>query len=149
MKQLDDMLKDSLLRALDEARHDDLLLMLANYLRARQEVVSQHARASLPVDVRQCRPLAANTLKSSEVEAFDLRDTGWYVIAVEDCRIVGAEPFPYTVDDPNLGDRVQDYVRSVGKYYGDAPALYGVFHSGGKLSDYQPLHEFRPERRTS
>jgi hypothetical protein len=147
LTQLDDTLKDSLLRALGEERYDDLVIMLANLLRTRQNAISAHARAALPVDSTQCLPLCTNRLTHHEVEMFDLRTTGWYVIAVQECRIVGAEPFPYTMDDPEFRDRVGDYVQSVGDYYGDAPAMYGAWLEDGVLSEFKPLMEFQPECR--
>ena len=145
MKRLDNSFKESLLRALDEDRYDDLLFMLANRLRSRQKVISIHARASLPVGKDLCQPLNTNHLSKAEIEAFDLRTTGWYIVAVEDCRVVAAEPFPYTVDDLAYRKGIEDYVISLSGDIDDGPDVYGAFHQDGHLSDFQHLYEFRPE----
>lgn len=145
MKRLDDSFKESLLRALDEDRYDDLVFMLANRLRSRQKVISIHARASLPVGKDLCQPLITNHLSKAEIEAFDFRTTGWYIVAVEDCRVVAAEPFPYTVDDPAYRKGIEDYVISLSGDIDDGPDVYGAFHQDGHLSDFQHLYEFRPE----
>ncbi|MBO6727822.1 MAG: hypothetical protein JJ911_19345 [Rhizobiaceae bacterium] len=147
MKQLDDTFKDSFLRALDEERFDDLVLMLANLLRARQGVVGEHARASLPVDQTVCQPLVSDRLTHQEIDAFDLRDTGWYIVAVQSGRIVGAEPFPVTAEDPDYGDRIEDYARSVADYYGAEPLIYAARLDGDRLKDFAPLSEVPSECR--
>lgn len=149
MEQLEDTFKDSLIRALDEERHDDLVLMVANMLRSRQEVVSIHARAALPVDKHVCQPLLTARLSKTEIDTFDIRDNGWHIIAVQACRIVGAEIFPYTVNDPDYRARVDDYVRSLNRYYGADSDMYGAYHCNGMFLDFQHLHEFRPECRES
>ena len=145
MKRLDNSFKESLLRALDEDRYDDILFMLANRLRSRQKVISIHARAALPVDRNLCQPLITNHLSKAEIEAFNFRTTGWYIVAVEDCRVVAAEPFPYTVDDPAYRKGIEDYVISLSGDIDDGPDVYGAFHQDGHLTDLQHLYEFRPE----
>lgn len=145
MKRLDDSFNESLLRALDEDRYDDLVFMLANRLRSRQKVISIHARASLPVGKDLCQPLITNHLSKAEIEAFDFCTTGWYIVAVQDCRVVAAEPFPYTVNDPAYRKGIEDYVNSLSSNAGVTPGLYGAFHQDGHLSDFQHLYEFRPE----
>lgn len=147
MKRLDNSFKESLLRALDEDRYDDLVFMLANRLRSRQKVISIHARASLPVDKDLCQPLITNHLSKAEIETFDLRTTGWYILAVQDCRVVAVEPFPYTVDDPSYRDRIEDYICTLSGDIGDGPDVYGAFHQDGHLTDFQHLYEFRPESK--
>ncbi len=133
--------------ALDEDRHDDLVLMIANRLRSRQLVVSKHARAALPVNKDLCQPLCTNRLTQSEIQTFDIRDNGWHIIAVQSCRIAGAELFPFTVKDPDYRERIEDYVGSLSKYYGDESDMSGAYHRGGMFLDFQHLHEFRPECR--
>lgn len=145
MKRFEDSFKESLLRALDEDRYDDLVFMLANRLRSRQKVISIHARASLPVGKDLCQPLITNHLSKAEIETFDFRTTGWYIVAVQDCRVVAAELFPYTVDDLAYRKGIEDYVNSLSSDAGVTPGLYGAFHQDGHLSDIQHLYEFRPE----
>lgn len=145
MKRFEDSFKESLLRALDEDRYDDLVFILANRLRSRQKVISIHARASLPVDKDLCQPLITKHLSKAEIEAFDFRTTGWYIVAVEDCRVVAAEPFPYTVDDPAYRKSIEDYVISLSGDIDDGPDVYGAFHQDGHLTDFQHFYEFRPE----
>lgn len=145
MKRLDNSFKESLLRALDEDRYDDLVFMLANRLRSRQKVISIHARASLPVGKDLCQSLITNYLSKAEIEAFDFRTTGWYIVAVEDCRVVAAEPFPYAIDDPAYRKGIEDYVISLSGDIDDGPDVYGAFHQDGHLTDFQHLYEFRPE----
>ncbi|WP_299592638.1 hypothetical protein [uncultured Tateyamaria sp.] len=147
MKQLDNPFKESLMQALDEERLDDLVLMLANRLRSRQLFVSKHARAALPVNKDLCQPLCTNRLTKAEIDTFDIRDIGWHIIAVQDCRVVGAERFPYTVNDADYRDRIEDYVGSLNRYYGDESDMFGAFHLNGMFVDFQHLHEFRPECR--
>jgi hypothetical protein len=145
LKQLDDSFRESMMLALDEDRHDDLVLMFANRLRSLQLVVSKHARAALPVDKDVCQPLCSNRLTQLEIETFDIRDNGWHVIAVQDCHLVGAELFPFTVKDPDYRARIQDYVGSLSRHYGGESDMFGAYHRGGMLLDFQHLHEFRPE----
>ena len=83
MKQLDDSFKDSVMRALDEDRFDDAVLLLANRLRSRQQVVSVRARSALPVDAQVCQPLLADRLSQEQTDRFGFQDEGWYLIAVE------------------------------------------------------------------
>lgn len=146
MKPFDDTFKQSVLLALAEERHDDLIFMIANKLRSRQQVVSIHARAALPVDKDLCQPLCTNRLTKTEIDTFDICDNGWHIIAVQNCRIIGAEPFPYTTNDPSYRDHMEDSVRSL-SYHGDEPAVYGAYHLNGTLIDLQHLHEFRPVAR--
>lgn len=147
MKHLDDSFKNSLLRALDEERYDDLVFLLANRLRCNQKVISLHARAALPVDKTLCQPLITNHLTPAERDALDIRETGWYTIAVRDCRVVTADPFPYTVDDPQYRLRIMDYVNALGKADSERLDIYGAYHRNGKLTDFQHLYDFRPECR--
>ncbi len=147
MKQLDDTFKESLMLALDEDRHDDLVLMIANRLRSRQLVVSKHARAALPINKDLCQPLCTNRLTPTEIDTFDIRDNGWHIIAVQNCRIAGAELFPYTVKDSDYRARIEEYVVSLSSYYGDTSDMFGAYHLNGMFLDFQHLHEFRPECR--
>lgn len=147
MAQLDDTLKDSFLSALDEERYDDLLFLMANLLRARQGVVSVLARAALPVDKDLCQPLLTNRLTHQEIEAFNLRAPGWHIITVHHGRVVGAEPFPYTVKDQDYRARIEDYVQSVDGDRGEEPMCYGAYFRDNRLLDIQHLYEFRPECR--
>lgn len=147
MKQLDDTFTQSLIRALEDRRVDDFLLMLANYFRSQQLAVSKHARAALPINKDLCRPLLTNRLTRFEIETFDIREEGWHVIAVQDCRIVGAERFPYTVKNPDYLKRIEEYVASVSDYYGEASDMFGAYHRNGMFYDFQHLYEFKPECR--
>lgn len=148
MKHLDEALNQSLIRALEEHRHDDVALMFANVLRRRNAVISPHARAALPVDSTICQPLATNRLTEQEIEAFGIRDTGWHMIAVEDCRLVDAKRFPYTTKDTTYRRHIETYVRSFGGSMDEEPFLFGAFHDSGLLRDFQMAHEFRPECRS-
>ncbi|MDF1670213.1 MAG: hypothetical protein P1U83_11410 [Roseovarius sp.] len=147
MKHLDEALKQALMSALDERRHDDFALMFANLLRRRKDVISPHARAALPVDSTICQPLMTNRLTKHEIEAFGIRDTGWHMIAVEDCRLVDAKRFPYTTKDTAYRDHIETYIRSFDGSMDEEPFLYGAFHESGSLRDFQTAHEFRPECR--
>ncbi len=147
MNKLDDTFRESLLIAFDEDRLDDLVLMLANRLRSRQQVISKHARASLPVDKDVCQPLFTNRLTQTEIDTFDIRDNGWHIIAVQACRVVGTELFPYTVKNAGYRDRIQGYVTSLNRYYGETSKMYGAYHLNGMFFDFQHLHEFHPEWR--
>ena len=147
MKRFEDSFKESLLRALDEDRYDDLVFMLANRLRSRQKVISIHARASLPVGKDLCQPLITNHLSKAEIEVFNIHETGWYIVAVQDCRVVTAEPFPYTVDDPQYRARISDYVNALSEDDSDRLDLYGTHHQDGNFTDFQHLYDFRPECR--
>lgn len=146
MKRPDDCFKESLFRALDEERHDDLVFLLANRLRSRQNVISLHARAALPVDKDLCQPLITNYLSKSELGAFNIHETGWYIIAVKDCRVVTAQPFPYTVNDPQYRARITDYVNALSDDDGILD-VYGAYHQNGKFTEFQHLYDFRPEHR--
>lgn len=147
MKQLDDSFKDSVIRALDDDRLDDVLLLLANRLRSRQQVVSVHARSTLPVNREVCQPLPAGRLTQEEVDMLGFQDEGWYIIAVENCTILAVEPFPYTVDDPDYRIRIQDYVRELSDSYTDLPDIFATYHLRGLLLEFQHIYEFRPECR--
>ena len=145
MKHLGETLKASLISALEDARYDDFALMVAQLLRQRQEVISPHALATLPVDATKCQPLMSNHLTRHEIETFGIRDNCWHMIAVEDCRIIDAKTFPYTVDDPSYRTHIEAYVRGFDSSLDDEPALYGAFHQNGLLRDFQTAYEFRPE----
>ncbi len=145
MKHLDESLKTSPISALEDARYDDVALMFAQLLRQRREVISPHARAALPVDATKCQPLMSNDLTRREIEAFDIRDTGWHMIAVADCRIIDAKAFPYTVKDSSYRNHIETYVRGFDSPMDEEPALYGAFHQDGRLRDFQTAYEFRPE----
>ena len=147
MKHLDDTLNKSLISALEDARYDDVALFLTQILRQRHEVISPLARASLPVDATICQPLLSNHLTPQEIDAFDIRDTGWHMIAVERCRLIDAKAFPYTVKDPGYRTHIETYVRGFDSPMDEEPALYGAFHQDGRLRDYQTAFEFRPECR--
>lgn len=148
MKHLDGAMSESLMTALEEMRYDDCVLMFAQILRQRQEVISPHARASLPVDATICQPLLSNHLTPQEIEAFDIRNNGWHMIAVERCCLIDARAFPYTVNDPSYRSHIETYVRGFDSPMDEEPTLYGAFHQDGRLRDYQTAFEFRPECRS-
>ncbi len=147
VKQLDDSFEDSVMRALDEDRLDDVVLLLANRLRSRQQVVSVHARSALPVNKEVCQPLAAGRLTQEQIDRFGFQNEGWYIIAVEDCAIVAAEHFPYTIDDPDYRIRIQDHVRALSASFSEPPDIFATYHLCGLLLEFQHLYEFRPECR--
>ena len=149
MEQLENNFRDSLLRALDEDRIDDLVLMLANRLRSRQQTVSPHSRAALPVDKTLCRPLIEPYLSREDIETFDIRDAGWHLIAVREARIIGAERFAHTIDQPDYNERLAEYMDSLSVYYGEGAAIYAAKLANGMFVDFQYLHEFRPECSSS
>jgi hypothetical protein len=149
VKQPDDSFKLSVIRALEEDRLDDLVLLLANRLRSYQQVISIHARSALPVDAQVCQPLRGGRLSRSEIDKFGFEDEGWYIISVENCEILAAEPFPYTVDDPDYRIRIQDYVRAFNVSYSELSDIFATYYLGGLLLEFQHIYEFRPEcRRT-
>jgi hypothetical protein len=145
VKQPDDSFKLSVIRALEEDRLDDLVLLLANRLRSYQQVISIHARSALPVDAQVCQPLRGGRLSRSEIDKFGFEDEGWYIISVENCEILAAEPFPYTVDDPDYRTRIQDHVRALSTSYSELPDIFGTYYLGGLLLEFQHIYEFRPE----
>lgn len=145
MKHLDGTLKTSLISALEDARYDDFTWMFAQLLRQRQDVISPHARAALPIDATKCQPLMSNHLTRCEIEAFDIRDNGWHMIAVADCRLIDAKAFPYTVKNSAYRTHIESYVCGFGGFMDEEPALYGAFHQDGRLRDFQTAYEFRPE----
>lgn len=148
MKHLDKTLKQALMSALEEERHDDFVLMFADVLRQRHAVISPHARATLPIDNTICQPLMTNRLTKQEIDTFDIREEGWHMIAVEDCRLVDAKRFPYTTKDGAYRRHIERYIRSFEGSMDDEPSLYGAFHESGSLRDFQAAVEFRPECRT-
>lgn len=147
MKHLDEALSEALMRALNEQRHDDFALMFSDVLHQRNAVISRHARASLPVNGTICQPLATNHLTQKEIETFGFEYDGWHMIAVENARLVDAKRFPYTIEDTGYRDHIETYVRSFSGTMAEEPFLFGAFHEGGLLRDYQAAQEFRPECR--
>lgn len=147
MKQPDNGFKSSMIRALDENRLDDAVLLLANRLRSQQEVVSVHARSALPVNREVCQPLSIDRLSQQQIETFGIHEEGWYIIAVEDGAILAAEPFPYTVDDPEYRIRLRDCARALSAQYEDLPDIFATYHLASLLLEFQYLYEFRPESR--
>jgi len=147
VNEVSDSFKASIIRALDQERFDDLVLLLANQLRRRQQVVSVHARSALPVNAEVCQPLRSGRLTQDQIDTFGFQDEGWYIIAVEDCAIIGADPFPYTVEDPDYRARIQDHVRAVSASYTELPDIFATYHLDGLLLEFQHLYEFRPECR--
>lgn len=147
MNEVVDSFKASMIRALEQERFDDLVLLLANRLRRRQQVVSVHARSALPVNVEVCQPLPSDRLTQEQIDTFGFREEGWYIILVKDCAILGADPFPYTVEDPDYRMRIQDHVRAVSASYTDLPDIFATYHLDGLLLEFQHLYEFRPECR--
>ena len=145
LDQLENKFRDSLLRALDEDRIDDLVLMLANRLRSQQQVISPHSRAALPVDKSLCRPIVEPFLTPEDIETFDIRDTGWHLIAVREAKIIGAERFAHTIDQPDYQERLAEYMDTLSVYYGRGADIYAAKHAHGMFVDFQYLHEFRPE----
>jgi len=139
--------RDSLLKAYDEGRFDDMVLLLANCLRTSQETISPHARASLPVDASKASPMRSTKLTEEEINLYDIRDIGWYLVAVRDHRIVGAERFKLTGDEPNYKDLLLEYMNSIMTYFGIDAQVFAAYHSKGMLVEWQFLSEFKPEER--
>ncbi|MCQ0090632.1 hypothetical protein [Roseovarius sp. M141] len=144
MSEVVDSFKASVIRALEQDRYDDLVLLLANQLRRRQQVVSVHARSALPVNADICQPLPTGRLSQEQIDTFGFRDEGWYIIAVEDCAIISAECFPYTVDDPGFRTHIQRYLRGLSRRHTDLPDVFATYHLRGLLLEFQHLFEFRP-----
>jgi hypothetical protein len=108
-------------------------------------VVSIHVRSALPV----CQPLRGGRLSHSEIDKFRFQNEGWYIIAVENCAILAAKPFLYTVDDPDYRTQIQDHVRALSASYSEVPGIFATYYLGGFLLEFQHIYEFRPEcRRT-
>ncbi|WP_162497470.1 hypothetical protein [Roseovarius dicentrarchi] len=147
MNEVVDSFKASMIRALEQERFDDVVFLLANRLRSRQQVVSVHARSALPVNREVCQPLRSARLTQDQIATFGFQKEGWYIIAVEDCAIVAADPFPYTVEDPDYRARIQDHVRAVSATYTELPDIFATYHLDGLLLEFQHLYEFRPECR--
>ena len=139
--------RQSVLDALDDGRFDDLILLLANQLRRRQDTISPHARASLPIDGSKASPVRGTKLTVSEIEFYDIRDKGWHFVALKDHQIVGAERFPIPSDHPDFGQHVQNYTNAVHNYYGEDALVVAAFHSNGLMVEWQFLSDFAAERR--
>ena len=139
--------RDSLMRAFDEGRMDELVLMLANRLRSRQQYVSPHARAALPVDDQIFNPIRNTLLTPEEIETFGIHDRGWHLIAIRDRKIVGAERFPFKADDPNHKRNVVECMTTLLRYYGDDALVFAAYHDKGMLVEWQFLNEFSPQCR--
>ncbi|GFE67029.1 hypothetical protein [Litoreibacter roseus] len=139
--------RQSCLKALDDGRFDDLVLLLANHLRRRRETVSLHARASLPVDRSKASPIRGTKLTAEEVLSYDIRDKGWHLVALKDHEIVGAERFPVPSDHPQFVEHVQDYTNAVHGYYGEDAMVVAAFHSNGLLIEWTFLSDFTAEQR--
>ena len=144
MNAVVDSFQASMIRALEQERFDDLVLLLANQLRRRQQVVSVHARSALPVNAEVCQPLSTGRLSQEQVDRFGFRNEGWYIIAVEDCAIIAAERFPYTVDDPGFRTHIQDCLRRLSARHSELPDVFATYHLRGLLLEFQHLFEFRP-----
>ncbi|PVA08718.1 hypothetical protein DC366_17785 [Pelagivirga sediminicola] len=91
-----------------------------------------------------CQPLPTGRLMQEQIDRFGFRGEGWYIVVVEDCTIVAAKPFPYTVDDPNYRRHIQDHVRALDACYAELPDVFAAYHLGGLLLEFQHLFEFRP-----
>ena len=134
--------RDSLIKALDDERFDDLLLLLSNRLRLRQQTVSPHARQAVPVDASKATPLRNTKLTPEEIETFDIRDRGWHLIAIKDHAIVGAERFAIRGDHPDFKCRLLEYVDAVVNYYGQDALVVAAYHKNGMLIEWQFLSDF-------
>lgn len=139
--------RKSLLRAWVEEHHNDLVLMLANRRRSEQKVISLHARAALPVNKSLCQPLFSNWLSRTEINAFNVRAAGWYIVAVQDFRLLVVDPFPSSVNDADYRSKIEDFINALNDDYGDGPDVYGAFFQEGRLTEFQHLYEFRPVHR--
>lgn len=139
--------RDSLLKAFDQGRFDDFVLLLANCLRSRQETISPHARASLPVDTSKASPMRSTRLTEDEIKTYDIRDKGWYLVAIRDHSIVGAERFKLTGNEPDYKEQLLTYMNSVMLYYGIDAQVFAAYHSKSMLVEWQFLSEFVPGER--
>ncbi|WP_156958738.1 hypothetical protein [Labrenzia sp. DG1229] len=139
--------RESMLRALDEERFDDLVLMLANRMRLRQDTISPHTRASLPIDSTKTSPLRSTKLSEAQIATYDIRDKGWHLIAVKGNEIQGAERFAVRGDDPNYRDKLYRHMESVLRYYGEDALVLAAYHVKGVLVEWQFLSDFRAEPR--
>lgn len=139
--------RDSLLKAFDEGRFDDMVLLLANCMRSQQGTISPHARASLPVDASKASPMRSTRLTAEEIKTYDIRDKGWYLVAIRDHSIVGAERFKLRGGEPDYKEQLLTYMTSVMVYYGIDAQVFAAYHSRGMLVEWQFLCEFVPEER--
>lgn len=137
--------RDSLIKALDEERFDDVLLLLANRLRLRQQTVSPHARKAIPIDASKASPLRSTKLTPEEIERYDIRDRGWYLIGVQNHAIIGAERFRVRHDDPDFQDHVLNYVATIVTYYCKDALVVAAYHKEGMLIEWQFLNDFTAE----
>lgn len=137
--------RDSLIKALDEERFDDLLLLLSNRLRLRQQTVSPLARKAIPIDATKASPLRNTKLTSDEINTFDIRDRGWHLIALKDHAIIGAERFPVRHDDPRFRKSLLEYVETIVSYYGKDALVVAAYHKDGMLIEWQFLNDFTAE----
>lgn len=134
--------RDSLIKALDDERFDDLLLLLSNRLRLRQQTVSPHARQAVPIDASKATPLRNTKLTAHEIETFDIRDRGWHLIALKDHAIIGAERFAIRGDDPEFKHHLLEYVEAIVSYYGQDALVVAAYHKNGMLIEWQFLNDF-------
>jgi hypothetical protein len=139
--------RDSFMKALDEGRYDDLVLLLANRMRLDQETISPHARASLPVDDAKASPVRSTRLTAEEIETFDIRDKGWHLIAIKAHQIGGAERFPLRGDEDDYAERLLTYQNAIVTYYGDDAQIFAAYHQDGMLVEWHFLSDFRPAPR--
>lgn len=139
--------RESLLRALDEERFDDLVLILANRLRLRRETVSPHARDSLPIDASKTSPLRSTKLSDEQIATYDIRDKGWHLIAIKDSEIRGAERFAIRGDDPDYRNKLCRQMETVLNYYGNDALVLAAYHVNGVLVEWQFLSDFKAEPR--
>lgn len=137
--------RDSLLKALEEERFDDLLLLLANRMRLRQQTVSPHARLAIPIDASKTSPLRNTKLTCEEIDTYDIRDRGWYLIGLRDHEIIGAERFRVRHTAPNFKEQLLHYVESIITYYGKDALVVAAYHKEGMLIEWQFLNDFTAE----
>jgi len=134
--------RDCLIKALDEERFDDMLLLMANRLRLRQQTVSPHARQAIPVDASKASPLRNHKLTPEEIRNYDINDRGWYLVGVHNHEIVGAERFRERHNDPEFKERVLDYVATIVTYYCKDALVLAAYHKEGMLIEWQFLNDF-------
>lgn len=139
--------RDSFIKALDEGRYDDLVLLLANRLRLRQEAISPHARASLPIDASKANPVRNIRLTQGEADDFDIRDKGWHLIAIRDHKIIGAERLKLRGDEADYKERLLDYQNALMAYYGADAQIFAAYHQDFVMLDWHFLSDFLPEER--
>lgn len=139
--------RDSFIKALDDARYDDLVLLLANRLRLRQEAISPHARASLPIDASKANPVRNIRLTEAEADNFDIRDKGWHLVAIRDHKIIGAERFKLHGDEADYKEQLLGYQNALMSYFGEDAQIFATYHQDFVLLDWHFLSDFLPEER--